>query len=353
MQILDRYILRTILGAIALVLLVMLSLDAISRVLEEIPNIQNQYTFAEVLIFTLLSLPVRLYEYLPFCAMVGCLVGLGVLANNSELIVMRSVGVSILRLIWAVMKPAMVVVLIGILIGEFVAPTTTKLAIGRQELLLYGEDTTISYRGLWNREGNQYMHFNVVEPGGVLHGVTVYEFDEQHELQRAFFAERANYREQYWQLEQVVGTRFVGNKAYTENFERVNWQMALTPELLNIVVLQPDDLSLRKLWRYGNYLDKQGLNSKLYWLAFWRKCFHPITTAGLVLVAISFIFGPLRSVTMGFRVFSGIIIGIVFRTSQDLLAPASLVFGFQPFIAILIPNLICYLAGMILLLRVR
>ena len=75
--------------------------------------------------------------------------------------------------------------------------------------------------------------------------------------------------------------------------------------------------------------------------------------ASLVLVAISFIFGPLRDGTMGFRIFAGVVVGIAFRTSQDLLGPASLVFGFSPVYAVMAPILVCAFAGTQLLRRAR
>ena len=56
---------------------------------------------------------------------------------------------------------------------------------------------------------------------------------------------------------------------------------------------------------------------------------------------------------MGFRIFAGVIVGIVFRTSQDLLGPASLVFGFAPVYAALGPILLCVAAGLLLLARAR
>ncbi|MCY1350366.1 Lipopolysaccharide export system permease protein LptG [compost metagenome] len=74
-------------------------------------------------------------------------------------------------------------------------------------------------------------------------------------------------------------------------------------------------------------------------------------TAALVLMAISFIFGPLRSVTLGQRVFTGVLVGFVFRIAQDLLGPSSLVFGFPPLLAVLIPSAICTVAGLWMLRR--
>jgi len=125
----------------------------------------------------------------------------------------------------------------------------------------------------------------------------------------------------------------------------------LKPELLSTVIMEPESLSITGLWQYTHYLAEQGLNNGRYWLAFWVKVLQPLVTAALVLMAISFIFGPLRSVTLGQRVFTGVVIGFVVRISQDLLGPASLVFGFSPLLAVLIPAGACALAGFWLLRR--
>ena len=133
--------------------------------------------------------------------------------------------------------------------------------------------------------------------------------------------------------------------------EQERWDIELTPELLGTVVLAPDALSISGLWRYSHYLAEQGLNNGTYWLAFWSKVLQPLVTAALVLMAISFIFGPLRSVTLGQRMFTGVLVGFIFRIAQDLLGPSSLVFGFSPLLAVLVPAGICALAGVWLLRR--
>ena len=118
-------------------------------------------------------------------------------------------------------------------------------------------------------------------------------------------------------------------------------------------IVEPQDLSLRGLQSYADYLRQQGLDAGDYELAFWNKALQPLTVAGLVLVAISFVFGPLRDSTMGFKIFTGVVVGISFRTAQDLLGPASLVYGFSPLHATIVPIMACIFIGMGLLLRAR
>lgn len=350
---LDRHIGRTVLGAILLVLVVIVGLDAISAFIDESGDLSDSYTALEIGLYVLLTLPGRLYEFLPFAALIGALAGLGQLASGSELVVMRSAGVSTGRLVWMAMKPALLVALLGFALGETLAPETEQMAESRRAMALNpGEGVTGRY-GIWNREANSFMHFNALEPAGVVHGVTLLQFDDAQQLKSALRAQRASFQGDHWLLEQVRRTDFSNWATRQSEHVTLRWDTAVTPELLTMEVVSPDRLPLMDLYRYSRYLMQQGLDADDFELALWRKLLQPVALAALVLVAISFIFGPLREGTMGLRIFAGVLVGVSFRISQDLLGPASLVFGFAPLYAALVPLLICLLAGFALLTRAR
>jgi lipopolysaccharide export system permease protein len=346
MKKISRYISTTVSASIFLVLIVILGLDVIAALIDEMGQVEGNYGFPQVLSFVLVSIPGNLYEYLPFAALVGCLAGLGSLANSSELVVIRSAGVSTGAIVWMVMRPTLMIMFFGVLVSEYVAPYTESIATSERAIALRKTDNVVSREGLWHREGDQFMHFNVVQPNGVLYGVTIYTFDKQRRLLESVYAERAIYQRDHWLLEDLTVSRMLGDRVEKEPLASKPWALALSPETLSILVLDPMDLSITGLWAYSRYQDGQGLNSDSYWLAFWKKVLQPLSTVSLVLIAISFIFGPLREVTMGFRIFTGVLVGIVFRTTQDMLGPASLVYGFEPVYASLLPIIIGAGAGL-------
>ncbi|MDX2463037.1 MAG: LPS export ABC transporter permease LptG [Porticoccus sp.] len=351
MRRLSSYVASSVLGSIALVLLVIVALDAIGAIIDGAGDVGKDYTFNQVMIYVALTLPARIYEHIPMASLTGCLIGLGVLANNSELVVMRAAGVSVMRIVWLVLRPILVLVLFGVLFGEYVVPYTDQYAESRRMLLKGGKTAQESVSGFWNKEGNEFMHFNAVYPGGVLFGVTRYQFDDQHVLQQASFAGRASYQKGYWVEELGAVTFFMGDHTEVSTFITRDWKTELSPELLNLVVLPPESLAMKGLHQYSNYLSDQGQDAAKYELVFWRKALQPFTIISLVLIAISFVFGPLRQVTMGYRIFAGVVVGLVFRTSQDLLGPASIVFGFSPLLAVIFPAVVCGLIGVVLLRR--
>lgn len=351
MRYLSRYVGKTVLAAIALVLLVVLAIDVIAGVVDGLGEMRNQYRFKDVLINTLLMLPGRVYANIPFATLIGSLVGLGILAGHHELVVMRAAGVSLLRIAGFVVRPVLLVIVLGAALGEFLVPFTDQWAHSLKLMLRGGQESVSNQSGIWNREGREYMQFNAVYPNGKLIGVTRYRFDDEQRLQEASFFARATYLESHWLEEEGQVTRFLEDRTETEQFITRRWETDLSPDLLTLVLMPPESLGISKLLNYGQYLDIQGQKSGEYWLAFWNKALQPLVIIVLVLIAVSFIFGPLREATMGYRIFSGVVVGIVFQTSLEMLGPSSLVFGFSPFWAVMAPIMVCFLVGIILLRR--
>ena len=236
------------------------------------------------------------------------------------------------------------------MIAEFVSPKSQQLAEAWRDVALQKTDKSSAY-GVWHREGNRYMHFNAVQPNGVLTGVTLYDYDSERNLLRSLRARQAIYQNESWVLEDVAAANFADGRAARESHVSLAWETSLTPRLLGLLVLEAEQLSLSGLWDYAVYLREQGINADEYLLSFWNKALQPFTIVGLVFVAITFIFGPLRDVTMGFRLFTGVLVGVTFRTLQDILGPASLVFGFPPVLAALVPIGLCLLLGALLMAR--
>ena len=351
MGMLDRYIGKSVFFAILAVLGVILGLALMFDFIDELGDMSGDYGVPQAVRYVLLSVPQRAYELLPMAALIGCLIGLGTLASSSELTVMRAAGVSLGRMVWAVMRPLLVLMLVGLLIGEYLAPWTERLAETGRSLAHASGGAQTTRHGLWHRQGGEFVHINSVQPGGMLFGVTRYQFDGERRLLTASFAKHARYVDSHWVLEDVTTTHLLGDHSEVQTAPSELWDIELTPELISVVAASPESLSISGMWRYIHYLADQELNNSRYWLAFWGKVLQPLVTAALVLLAISFIFGPLRSVTLGQRVFTGVLVGFVFHIAQDMLGPASLVFGFPPLLAVLLPSGICAVAGLWLLRR--
>ena len=351
MKLIDRYVASSVFVSTAVVMFVVLSLDAVFGFIAETESLRNRYGALDAAIYIGLTMPRRIYDYLPLGAFMGCLIGLGALAKNSELTVVRAAGVSLFRIVIAAIKPVMLIVVFGVLLGEYIAPTTEKMAQS-SKAIKQGAESSIEYgQGLWHKEGDSFIHVNAVEPNGALYGVSINKYGSDRELKESTFASKALYHENGWSLIDVSSSRFLDDRVMFQRESLISWETELTPALLSILIVKPDNLSMSGLYRYSEYLAEQGLDSGLYVLSFWKKVLQPLTTLSLVFIAISFVFGPLRSVAMGTRVFVGLIVGLSFKYVQDLLGPASMVFGFEPAVATVVPVIVCFFIGLGLLAR--
>lgn len=350
MKKLNRYMAKQVFVATLMVLVLVLGLDFIGKIIDQLGSLRENYTFYEMLVYIAWGIPTSVYEFIPYAVLVGCLIGLGGLAGNSELVVIRAAGVSVLRISWIVLKPVMLFIALALALGEYVVPYAEQTADSRRSLALGYTSEDQARRGVWHREANEYILFSVVQPDGKVFGVTRYQFEEG-DLASASFTREVEYRGDHWEESKVSVTQFSDEKITTERLDTRRWDTELTPELLNVVAMEPEVLSLSSLHSYSRYLKDQNLHAGEYALAFWQKLLQPLATVSLVLIAISFIFGPLRSVSMGQKIFTGVAFGIGFRLLQSLLGPSSIVFGFPPLLAVALPILICLAVGLILIKR--
>ncbi len=349
MQKLDKYISRSVLSATFGVGIILVGLDSLTSIIDETASITEAYNLSDIFIFVGYTIPRRIHEFTPYAALIGSMVGLGRLAMTSELTVMRAAGCSIARIIFAVLKPAVLVAIIGFSVGEFVAPHTEQLAMSHRALAQRSESYVSGRFGAWNRDGNTFVHVHAVQRGGVAYGFTLLSFDKDLRLTQSLIADRGTHRENHWLLEQVKMTTLEKQGTVVKEETLWRWDTPITPQLLTLDVVEPETLPILQLWPYARYLQEQGMVFADIELVFWRKVFQPIAILGLVVLAASFVFGPLRSGTTGARVFVGVIIGVVFQISQDFFGPASLIFGYEPIFAALTPIVICWLIGLSLL----
>jgi lipopolysaccharide export system permease protein len=353
MNLLDRYIGNSVMIAVLMVLFLLISLDASFAFLAELDDLRANYQAFEAFNFILLTLPRRIYDFMPVGTLIGCLIGLGSLANTSELTVIRAAGVSIARIVFAAAKPVIWLVGIGLLLGQYVVPQTEQFAQSERARHLYQGESIGSRDGYWYREGGQYTHIQVVQPNGVMYGISRFAFNDNNVLVRSDFSERAIYQGNHWVLEKVRQTRMQGDTTESEHFQTLRWDdTTITPEVMSVVVLKPDYLSITGLYKYANYLEAQDLESTTYFFSFWKKVLQPATTLVMVFIAISFVFGPLRSVTMGQRIMAGIIVGLLFHYAQQFLGHVTAIFNLTPFVAAMLPVLLSFVIGVYLLKRV-
>ena len=350
----DRYVAVMVLRAVGGVLACLLTLVTLFTVVDELRDVTPGYETRHALLYVLYSTPRRLYELVPYGVFIGALAGLGVLASREEITVLRSAGVSVLRLFASAALPTLALLAGNQILGEFVAPAgearggTLKLAAQR------GGGGMHIRAAQWHREGPLYTQVLGYGPGGELVGIRQYVFDEgeMRLSRRAESAAPAGEESGEWLLRNVVETRFDGSSTRTEHFETLPWRSTADARQLSAQALfEPGKLSFADLRSQIGYLTREGLDATRYEVWFWRKALQPLAVLGLVLLAVAFVVGPLRETGMGARLTVGIAIGLGVKYLLDMLAPMSVVFGVPPWLSMLLPAAACWTAGVVLARR--
>ena len=353
MTILDRYIGKHVIGGSLLALFVLLAVFTLASFVDDLGDVgRGEYTLARALEFVLLTTPRRAFQLFPLAALVGSLLGLGVLAGNSELRVVRAAGVSNARIVGAVMKAGAVLMVGAVLIGEVLAPLSEPVAIERRSQALKQQLATGTRDGLWVREGGSFINIGRMHSAEAMQDVVIYEFDDAWRLRVATRAASARHDGEGWQLEQAVQSVFGPEGVRTQRIGHASWQAFLAPEMVRVVAVTPESLSALGLYRYIGYLQDNGLDSRQFEVALWSKFAYPLATGVMIFLAVPLVLGRLSSAGLGGRVLVGSLLGIGFHVVQQTATAAGVVFSLQPALAVMTPMLVFLAVGVVLLRRV-
>lgn len=352
-RILAKYVVKTSVLAMLGATAVLSILQILFTYLGELSDLKEGYTAWNALQYVLWGAPRYLYDILPISALIGAVLGLGSMASNSELIVMRASGVSLWRIVGWVMRSALLLVILSFVLSEFVVPYTSEQAKSiksHRSVTALGE-----VKGYWAREGQRFIYIDYANAQGQLKHVQVVDFDEGYHLKGVLNAAQGQFvKDGDWNLERVSQVDILpqGN-ATLVNAAQLPLSLALQPKYVHMVTIDPEDLSPSQLISFMSYMEEYSQVPKTYKLAFWQKVASPFALIALVVIACSFIFGPLRQQSMGFRLVIALFIGLSFFYLQDFLGYASLVYSPSPAWFVFVPIILMMLVGGYLLRRAR
>lgn len=354
MNLLDRYIAANVAGSTMIVLLVLMALFSLGAFVAELDAVgKGSYTLMHAAQYVLLTLPRLTYQLFPVVALLGSVIGLGVMASNNELMVMRAAGVSVARIAGSVLKIGVVWLALAVLLGEYIAPPAEKYAQAMRATALTERFAITSDRGLWARDGRYFIHISDVLSQHRVGGVSIYEFDDARRLRTMTVAESGRYTGAQWQLTNVARSTVAATGVSTEHLAELTWRSLLTPDMIEVVAVKPDSLSVQGLLSYIRYLRDNGLSADRYYLALWNKLVLPITTIVMLFLSIPFIFGPLRSVGVGQRIFIGVLVGISFYLLDKMFSFVGLAYQFPPALSAVLPTALFLGLAVVLMMRVR
>jgi lipopolysaccharide export system permease protein len=362
----ERYLAQSVVWPVLAAMLLLTALLGFSELLSQLGRLSENYPLTKALLFALLKMPAYAYEVFPMALLIGVLAGMGQLAAQSELTIIRASGWSPSRILLALAKGLLLIWLMMLLVGESLAPWAEKTALqlrlvnGAQHLSLAGET------GFWTKDQRRYITAQTVVKQDQLAGVIIYELDIAKDRYHVIQAQQADFDaiSRQWILrevrEQQVATEAIGGDF---PFTGLTWQQTQQASLPVTLPFEPMALSLmaqdKKNWSWielRSQIDSMkasGLQTQTLELALWRKLAHPISLLAMLALALTLLLSAGRSASMGGRVLLGIVIGLVFfllnRVVGDMVALANLPAVISAF---LLPTMIL-LVSLMLLARMR
>lgn len=360
----ERYLGMVVVSHSLLVLLVLLVILGFGEFMMQLGRLSDTYSLSQGTLYSLLKMPVFGYEIFPVALLIGTLIGLGGLANHAELTVLRVTGWSIGRLFWAVIKTVILLWVAVAILGELVAPKSEAYAVKIRAEGLQKNISVGGAAGFWMKEPNRLISVENVVSTKEMRGVTIYELDGQS-ISGIIQAKRAQFKKDQWLLTGIRTQKLAleDRVRYGEKFRSLNWQASqsetsvqvfpVDPALLERLQIESRYLRVDELYRYIQFLQANDLDASVYQLEFWRKVATPISILGMIALVFPLIFGSQRQVSMGQRIFIGVLIGLGFHLLNQMLGNLSVVYQLPAILGAFGPSLILLAVASVLFRRLR
>ncbi len=355
MVIIDRYISASIIKGCILMLVILLSVFSFMELVQQLDDVgKGNFQTADAFKYILLNLPARMLEIAPIATLIGSIAALGLLNKNSELIAIRASGVSIGQISISILKTGIALMLVMALVSEFVAPRAQQYAEGQRMLAVSMTGDLLKDNGYWSRDGNSYLNIKSLMHGRIPTDISIYTFDKAGNLRFYTHAEHADIsNKKLWKLQDVVRKTFSTSGVTSVQLEEMPWRPFSSLTQLGRLELPVYSLSPYNLYKYIEYLDNAGQNTQRYQIMLWQKIMGPISLVALMLLALPFAFGALRSASFSLRIVLGIITGLVYTLFNQFMGNLGLLFNINALLTAATPVVLVTIACVYLLRRAR
>jgi lipopolysaccharide export system permease protein len=339
----DRYIMQRFLAGIFPVLFLLIALFSFMALAEELEDVGlGDFTLPDALMVVFLTTPKRIVELLPVTALLGGLLGLGAMANNRELIAIRTSGLSKRRIALTV---SMLAVILGVcitILQFYVVPGFEREAAHlRGQSLQDTEADPDSSGAFWTRNDGFFIHVNEVRFDRTLVDIEIYSMDDRGRLSQLLQAVSADYAgDDNWLLNGVLHSKLESAQVKESFQNSLLWSNLLSAEQASVLMLPLQALAPHDLVRTIKNLKHNQLDTHSYEIVLWQQVSLLPGLLAMALLSLPFLLGSVRAVSAGQRVMIGGLIGIGFYLIQQLSGHLAGILGMNPAVVILTPPFI-------------
>ena len=360
-RIFEKYLARQIYTNFLFILFALIALLIFFDYLNEVNNLRGNYTNYLAFIHILLKSLSRLVELIPMAGLIGAIYVFAQMASQSEFTILRMAGLNSSRGLWTLFKIGIPIIITTFVLSEWVGPyCDTKAEEMRSAALNEALGNSLK-TGTWIKDklkdpdgigpekpGIRFVNVGNIKNRGEISQIRMYEFNEHHQLQVIREAMSGSYDEKgFWNLRNVTETRVIEYpkenpldtvyRSTSKTFQQQRLQSEVTPDILAVLLISPERMSIINLNRFINHLEDNQQNSQAYQLALWKKLIYPFTILVMLCLALPFGYLHARSGGISLKVFGGIILGMSFILFNTLFSHIGLLGSWPPFITAVIP----------------
>ena len=122
-------------------------------------------------------------------------------------------------------------------------------------------------------------------------------------------------------------------------------------DLIDSLKKQPEDLTTWNIIKQIQFLSENKLRSGIFEIELYKRLIKPITLVAMILLAMLFIFGSTRDITLGRKIFFGIALGLSFEMLTRIGGAMALSFDFNPVMSAVLPTIVVMVIAIFLLIQ--
>ena len=372
----ERYLAKQIYTAFGFILFALVALFLFFDILSELGSVQGAYTLPLALLHVLLKAPSRMSEIIPIAALIGSIYVFAMLASQSEFTILRIAGVDVKRGLLALTKISLPLVVLTLIMSEWAGPYAENKSEQVRMKALGSTYASQFKTGVWVKDrlrdedgsgpvrpGVRYVNVGKVDKDNEIRNIRMYEFSDTYNLLSIRSAPSGQFDEKgVWVLNDVTETRFKVSKqadplnpvfsSQTFTVPTLTLQSEVTPQILNVLLISPEKMSIVSLGRFINHLKENKQNVQRHSIAFWKKVVYPFTIFVMLALALPFAYLKVRAGSVGIKVFGGIMLGMSFQLFNSLFSNVGLLSAWPTLFTALIPPMLYFFLALAALLRV-
>ena len=363
----ERYLARQIYLAFGFILFALVALFLFFDTLSELGSVKGQYTLPLALLHVLLKAPSRISEIIPIACLIGSIYVFAMLASQSEFTILRIAGLDMRRGLRTLAKISLPLVALTLVMSEWLGPYSEGLS-EQIRMKALGSSYGAQFKaGVWVKDrlrdedgsgpirpGVRYINVGKIDHDNEIKNIRMYEFDDLYRLVSIRSAVSGRFdQDGTWVLDDVTETRFKESKsadqlnpvysAQTFTHPIVSLRSEVTPQILGVLLVSPEKMSIFNLGRFISHLTDNKQNVQRHSIAFWKKVIYPFTIFVMLALALPFAYLKVRAGGVGIKVFGGIMLGMSFQLFNSLFSNVGLLGAWPALLTALTPPLLYFI----------